>query len=661
MKNRLHITRRDFLNGVSLGIAGTIAPIDFLKSQGIDIDYYPPVLTGIRGNHPNSFNYAHKLAFTGSGFIDEVKDTGESYDLIVVGGGISGLSAAHFFKDRTEQIPKTLILDNHDDFGGHAKRNEFVVNERTMLAYGGSQSIESPSYYEEVSKKLLSDLGIDFNKFYQAYDFDYFKNRGLDTGFYFNKTTYGVSQIVKNVPTFRYDLTYKDSIKPDNIQRVASQLPISDQSKEEFVRLFLDQTDFFPDLSLEEKYYLLDNISYEDYLRQYHKVGEEVIGIFHSLLWGLWGVGNDAIPAIGCWGDGLPGFAGLGFSGDEEPSEEINYQENLMYDVDTVDETIRDYVRKNVLSNEPYIFHFPDGNATIARLLVRQLIPHSIPGNYMEDIVTAKADYSMLDVPGQDTNIRLNSTVVSATNIKDGVEIVYANQGVLYKVHAKQCILACNNGIIPDLCPQLPEKQKEALKYNVKVPLVWVQVAMKNWHMIEKKKVHVLQCPDSFYNSFYVDFPVSLGDYQFPQTSEDPVVFMMQHVPTRPNQGHTNREQYQLGRYDILKMTYQDYEDKLFDQLKGMFGEDFDENDVAAVTVNRWAHGYSYEYNNLFDAEYFGGEMPESQNDERYPHVIGRKPFGNIAIANSDALGIAYVDAAISQADRAVNELLNEA
>ena len=279
----------------------------------------------------------------------------------------------------------------------------------------------------------------------------------------------------------------------------------------------------------------------------------------------------------------------------------------------------------------------------------------------MEDIVTAKADYSMLDVPGQDTNIRLNSTVVSATNTKDGVEIVYANQGVLYKVHAKQCILACNNGIIPDLCPQLPEKQKEALKYNVKVPLVWVQVAMKNWHMIAKKKVHMLQCPDSFYNSFYVDFPVSLGDYQFPQTSEDPVVFMMQHVPTRPNQGHTNREQYQLGRYDILKMTYQDYEDKLFDQLKGMFGDDFDENDVAAITVNRWAHGYSYEYNNLFDAEYFGGEMPESQNDERYPHVIGRKPFGNIAIANSDALGIAYVDAAISQADRAVNELLNEA
>ena len=653
------ISRRDFLNGVSLGIAGTLAPIHLLKPSDLLSDYYPPLLTGIRGNHPGSFNYAHKLAFTGSGFIEEAEDLDESYDLIVVGGGISGLSAAHFFKERTGKVPKILILDNHDDFGGHAKRNEFVVNGRTMLAYGGSQSVESPSYYEEVSKKLLSDLGIDFEKFYTAYDFDYFKNRKFDTGFYFNKATYGVSRIVKNVPSFRYDLTYKESIKPENIQRVASQMPISEQSKKEFIRLFLDQTDFFPELSLEEKYYLLDNISYEDYLRNYHKVGDEVIGLFHSLVWGLWGVGNDSIPATGCWGDGLPGFSGLGFTDEEGSSDEINDQKNLMYDIETFDDSIRDYMSKNELSNEPYIFHFPDGNATIARLLVRKLIPNSIPGNNMEDIVTAKADYSMLDKPGQDTNIRLNSTVVSATNTKDGVEIIFAKQGALYKVHAKQCILACYNGIIPDLCPQLPEKQKEALKYNVKVPLVWVQVAMKNWHMLAKKKVHTLQCPNCFYNSFYVDFPVSLGDYQFPQTFEDPVVFMMQHVPTRPNQGYTSREQYRLGRYDILKMTYQDYEDKLFDQLRGMFGKDFDEDDVAAITVNRWAHGYSYEYNNLFDAEFFGGEMPDSLDDERYPHVIGRKPFGNIAIANSDAQGSAYVDAAITQADRAVWELLS--
>ena len=137
------ITRRDFLNGVSLGIAGSLAPIDLLYTADTPLVYYPPTLTGIRGNHPGSFDYAHKLAFGGSDFINEVEDLGESYDLIVVGGGISGLSAAHFFKERTKKIPKVLILDNHDDFGGHAKRNEFFVNNRTMLAYGGSQSIES--------------------------------------------------------------------------------------------------------------------------------------------------------------------------------------------------------------------------------------------------------------------------------------------------------------------------------------------------------------------------------------------------------------------------------------------------------------------------------------------------------------------------------------
>ena len=180
MKLKTEITRRDFVNGIGLSLAASVSPIDYLRSQGVDLDYYPPTLSGIRGNHPGSFDLAHKLAFSGSGFIDETEDLGEHYDLIVVGGGISGLSAAHFFKERTGKVPKILILDNHDDFGGHAKRNEFVVNGRTMLTYGGSQSLESPSYYEEVSKQLLLDLGIDVQKFYKAYDFDYFKNRKLD-------------------------------------------------------------------------------------------------------------------------------------------------------------------------------------------------------------------------------------------------------------------------------------------------------------------------------------------------------------------------------------------------------------------------------------------------------------------------------------------------
>ena len=654
MKKKLSITRRDFINGVSYGLAASVAPIDFLKAKNIDPFKYPPALMGIRGNHPGSFDHAHRLALAGGNFLEEVTDLGESNDLIVVGGGISGLSAAYFYQERTASNQNILILDNHDDFGGHAKRNEFQVDGREMLTYGGSQSIESPSYYEEVSKKLMVDLGIDFQKFYTAYDFDYFKNRGLTSSFFFNKDTYGENKIVRNVPNYRYDINHKNNTKPENIKKVVKEMPISDKSKDEFARLFLDKTDFFPEMALEEKFYHLENMSYEEYLRKYHKVGDEVVGLFHTMLWSLWGVGTESIPAFGAFSDGLPGFSGLGFTEEEGKAE----PENEMYDISTYDETIEGFMSKNEVSDEPYIFHFPDGNATIARLLVRKMIPNAISGSTMEDIVTAKADYSQLDLPDQNTRIRLDSTVISAKNVNDGVEVIYVNQGKLYKVSGKKCILACYNGIIPELCPELPKKQKEALKYNVKVPLVWIQVAMKNWHMFANKGISRAISPNSFFNNMYIDFPVSIGDYQYPQTFADPVVFLMNHVPTRPYEGLTNREQHRKGRYDILKLSFQDNEDRIIDHLSAMFGADFKEEDLAGITVNRWAHGYSYEYNSLFDNDFFDGRMPDSMNNEQYPHVMGRKPIGNISIANSDSGGSAYVDAAIVQADRAVNELL---
>ena len=502
MKKKLSITRRDFINGVSYGLAASVAPIDFLKAKNMDPFKYPPALMGIRGNHPGSFDHAHRLALAGGNFLEKVTDLGESNDLIVVGGGISGLSASYFYQERTSSNQNILILDNHDDFGGHAKRNEFQVDGREMLTYGGSQSIESPSYYEEVSKKLMVDLGIDFQKFYTAYDFDYFKNRGLTSSFFFNKETYGENKIVRNVPNYRYDINHKNNTKPENIKKVVKEMPISDESKDEFARLFLDKTDFFPEMALEEKFYHLENMSYEEYLRKYHKVGDEVVGLFHTMLWSLWGVGTESIPAFGAFSDGLPGFSGLGFTEEEGTTE----SENEMYDISTYDETIEGFMSKNEVSDEPYIFHFPDGNATIARLLVRKMIPNAISGRTMEDIVTAKADYSQLDLPDQNTKIRLDSTVISAKNVNGGVEVIYVNQGKLYKVSGKKCILACYNGIIPELCPELPKKQKEALKYNVKVPLVWIQVAMKNWHMFANKGISRAISPNSFFNNMYIDF-----------------------------------------------------------------------------------------------------------------------------------------------------------
>ena len=638
MKNRLSITRRDFINGVSYGLAASVAPIDCLRANGIDIENYPPALTGIRGNHPGSNDFAHRLAFNGPSFLNDYTDTKEVYDLIVVGGGISGLSAAYFYQKRSKKKNlKILIIDNHDDFGGHAKRNEFNVDGKTVITYGGSQSIESPGSYEKVSRDLLLELGIDFERFYTAYDFNYFSDRGLKKGVYFNANAYGESQIVKNMPGDKFELDYKESIKEENLRKVIDALRFSSSGKEDFIRIFTDQTDYLSDMTMEEKYSKLISISYNDYLQEYMGFGSEIIDFYQDRLWGLWGVGTASISAFGCWVDGLPGFEGLGFI-DQNTGELHPY--------------ILSKMSKNSTSEEPYIFHFPDGNATVARLLVRKMLPNAIPGSTMDDIVTAQVDYNQLDLPDQNTRIRLNSTVLETKNVDGGVEVLYGTDEQLYKIRSKQCVLACDHRVTKYICPELPKAQKEALANNVRTPLVWVQVAMRNWKMLYKNGVYRLYCPQAFFNRIMADFPVSIGDVRYPQTEDEPVVLWLTHCSAFPNQGLTNKEQFMKARKRILEISYQEFEDLILDHLAGAFGSDFKVEDVAGITINRWAHGYAYEYNELFDGDFDDYEGPNM------PHVIARKGIGNIAIANSDSRGYAYVDGAISMADRAVNELL---
>ncbi len=139
------ITRRDFLNGVAMGagatlLGGTVRANTLLAAAVLDEfapekapDYYPPARTGMRGNHDRTFTFAHRLRDgEGADSFGEPQNTGESYDLVVVGGGISGLAAAYFFRKSAGKNARILILDNHDDFGGHAKRNEFRAGGRMV-------------------------------------------------------------------------------------------------------------------------------------------------------------------------------------------------------------------------------------------------------------------------------------------------------------------------------------------------------------------------------------------------------------------------------------------------------------------------------------------------------------------------------------------------
>jgi spermidine dehydrogenase len=382
-------------------------------------------------------------------------------------------------------------------------------------------------------------------------------------------------------------------------------------------------------MSAQEKKSYLAKTSYQDYLLKNAKVTPGVIPFLFTSMYGLYGVGIDAVPAGDMAGLGyLPGFAGLGIKDTDGPGMGLEV-------------TRQDH--------EPYIYHFPDGIGSLPRLLVRAMIPAVAPGHTMEDVVLAKFNYAKLDDEGSPVKVRLNSTVVHAANSKDGgVAVTYVRGGQAHQVSAKACVLACWNMVIPYMCPEMTDAQKQALAYQVKVPLVYTNVQLRNWKAFDTLKVHNVHCPGAFFSSVEMDFPVSMGGYEFTQKPEQSCVIHMQYVPVGP--GSTAREKQRTGRMILLNTDFATFERRIRDQLARILSSGgFDPaSDIEAITVNRWPHGYAYEYNSLYDPVWPAGQAP---------HEIARKPFGNMHIANSDAGAFAYTNEAIDQGYRAVQEI----
>jgi spermidine dehydrogenase len=498
------------------------------------------------------------------------------------------------------------------------------IDGRRIISYGGSESIQSPTgIWSESALALLRELGIDLGRFETAFDRDLYPRLGLSRGILFRREDFGVDRLVSGDPT----RMVADDIRPQQLNARSpvafiGDFPLDAQSRSGLVALYVGKRDVLRGKPVTEKQALLATTSYRDFLTRYWGLSDAAANTFQKRPHDFFAIGIDGLPAIVAAATGYPGFRGLGLPSDPEAEAEMN---------------------------EPYIHHFPDGNASIARLLVRKLLPAAAPGSTMDDIVTAPFDYSKLDVSGGKIRLRLNSTVVSLSNVAGGkVDVGYVRDGALRRVQARSAIHAGYSAMLPYMLDGMKEAQREALSASVRAPIVCVKVGVRNWTAWVKAGVHEVTNPMGFCSRIKLDYPVSLGSYRFARSPAEPMCIHMVHVPAPGLTGADQRAAFRAGRRILQSTTFAQFEANAKDELTRMLGpHGFDaRRDIAAISVYRWAHGYASGGNSLYDREH----DPEL-------NIVARERIDRIAIANCDAAAEAYAHAAIDEARRAVGEL----
>lgn len=636
------ISRRDFFDGVAM--AAGAAALGSLASCGRDVAApgrigtdglevpqevkFPPGMTGLQGNTPGALSVPHALRddrfwqYAGA-----ARPTGESYDLVVVGGGISGVSAA-FEWLRNDPSARVLILDNHDEIGGHARRNEFAPKGRMgpLIGYGGSQSIEAPSVWTAEGKALLDRLGVELEKFKTYFDRKLYSDLDMTDSVMCDRESFTAERLVKLTPW----------LTPEQL---AAQLPIAEQAKKDLVRLYRQPPDYLRGLSHEQKEERLAALTYSRYLLEVAKVHPDVERFCRTMSSDEWAYDTTSFGAIDAWGSAggwdYPGFHGLGL----DSGKPSRFNSPTMI--------------KQWGADDPYVYHFPEGNQALVRMMVGRMIPGFADATEMDEITTAAFDYSALDLSGNQVRFRLSSPVVSVAN--DGgadtatsATVGYFDGNSIRTVRAGAVIMACWNMMIPYLVPELPAEQREALRQAVKMPLLYAMVQLRDWTAWQRVGVHHTRWTGAYWCVSELDYPVSMPGYACPRDPSEPIGVHM--IATPAQSGMAPSHGAVAGRHVLIKTPFSFMEYTIRDQLTRLLGAGgFDpERDIEAITVNRWGHGYAPEYCRPWNAFYPDGPLPAE---------TARRRFGRIAIANSDSVPAAYADAAITAAHRAVSEL----
>ena len=349
----------------------------------------------------------------------------------------------------------------------------------------------------------------------------------------------------------------------------------------------------------------------------------------------LFGVGFDAVAAQDAWGLGAPGFAGMNL--DPAPGKGMNRDAHSQR---RGGEILLPLSRWQCLDRAP---------------AGAQADSAGDSGPFRQDVVLARANYAKLDEKNSAVRIRLNSTAVRVQ--ASGRSRQRAGQSKSPMRAAARCT-RCRPRIaswpagtwsFPTSASSCRNSRKKRCRRRPKSHCSTPTSLIRNWKAFEKLGTNAIYVPGGYHSYMNLDLPVSIGGYECSQKPEEPIVVHMMKTPCKP--GRPARDQHLMGRMELFTTTFETMERNIREQFARVVGPGgFDPaTDITAITVNRWPHGYAYEYNSLWDKFWLeGGETPCE---------VARKPFGRIAIANADAGAYAYTDCAIDQAYRAVGEI----
>ena len=623
------ITRRDFLNAGLLGVGATLlhpsAPIQLIGKEDPWDGY------GAVGDYANSSGNTQEVIRVGheirNGRYDHLPpnalDTGESFDLVVIGGGMSGLGAAYYFKKAKKPSWKCLILENHPIFGGESKRNEFLVNGQRLIGPQGANEFDIPAKPGEQGYELYAELALPREFEYSRLDPKFGKLQ-------FDRTNYGFQLWVDEAGSFGTFFSQgSHGVKPQWVRDLwgkrLKEAPFSERIKQDFLtwkygrKRYYDREDFE---------HWLDTMTYKHYLEKVMGLSFEVTRYVDPVLAAAVGLGSDAISAYTAFQVAMPGFQG--FSTD--PYYAPKWEDLSLF-----------------------TWHsFPGGNDGFARFLLKTLIPGAIEGAAtFADTLNGRVNFKALDQPENDICMRVGATAVRVEHERlpeksEHVWITYVKDGQVYRLKARGVVMAGGGWITRHVVRDLPEDHRNAYRQFFHSPMLVVNVALTNWRFLHKLGLTACRWFDGFGFSCNIRQPMQVGDYK-PILNPGQPVLLTFYVPFF-YPGHPVQEQGSLGRNELLSTSFREYERRIREQMIQLFGNaGFDpKKDIAAIVLNRWGHAYV----NPQPGFYF------PPDGEPAPRDIIRKRFGRIAFGHSELYGHQYWLGAIGEGRRAVEQVL---